>query len=122
MYADSSHLVTDWFGFLEESQLSVRFRKNWLLPSIQCVDVNGQRCMVAMPSTWMDTMHNRTLVVSSTIATLSLAGCASATYDHFDTYDPSVITFAQLEKVRNASAFEAIQKVRPSFLISRGVT
>ena len=67
-------------------------------------------------------MLNRILAVNGALLSILLAACAPATFNAYPERDPDLITFDQLESVRGQSAFEAIRKVRPSFLYSRGPT
>ena len=67
-------------------------------------------------------MLNRIPAVNGALLSIFLAACAPATFNPYPANDPDVITFDQLESVRGQSAFEAIRKVRPSFLYSRGPT
>jgi len=67
-------------------------------------------------------MLNRILTVNGALLSILLAACAPATFNPYPQNDPDLITFDQLESVRGQTAFEAIKKVRPSFLYSRGPT
>ena len=60
--------------------------------------------------------------LATVLLSLAITACAQATYNHTQSYDPSLITFAQLENARNESAYDAIRRLRPGFLMSRGAT
>lgn len=51
----------------------------------------------------------------------ALTGCAQAYY-RGQIYDPTLLTFEQLENAQNESAYDAIRQLRPGFLMSRGPT
>jgi hypothetical protein len=67
-------------------------------------------------------MLNRILAVNAALIVALATACAPATFNPIPAYDSNLITFDQLESVRNRNAFEAISAVRPSFLRSRGPT
>ena len=67
-------------------------------------------------------MHKKISALCGAVAFAFLAACAPASVASHPSTNSDIITFDQLASVRTATAFEAIQKVRPSFLYSRGST
>jgi outer membrane cobalamin receptor len=54
--------------------------------------------------------------------TFASGACRSALPPYPAAPDPNVITSSQLQEFKSASALDAIRKIRPSFLTSRGQT
>jgi hypothetical protein len=62
------------------------------------------------------------IAASATLFVVSTTACARQFYTPLETIDKDLITFDQLSQVRNENALDAIRKVRPTFLMSRGPT
>jgi hypothetical protein len=67
-------------------------------------------------------MRHNFLLVSAAVATMAVSACSSATISGRNAYDPNLITFEQMSGEQNQSAYDAIRRLRPSFLTSRGPT
>ena len=65
-------------------------------------------------------MRNRLLIIVSAALVVITGACAHPVMNNVAGYDRNVITFDQLEGVRDQTAWDAIRKVRPAFLMSRG--
>ena len=66
------------------------------------------------------TMSVRRSIALAAVVAFGGAGCA-----HFpaqDTHTPNVITAEQIEASQSVTAYEAIQKLQPNFLVARGPT
>lgn len=59
-------------------------------------------------------------VVLSLATSLGVAGCAHLPAQ--DSHTPNVITAEQIEATQSVTAYEAIQKLQPNFLVARGPT
>jgi len=59
-------------------------------------------------------------IALATVVLLGVAGCAHLPAQ--DSHTPNVITADQIEASQSVTAYEAIQKLQPNFLVARGPT
>jgi outer membrane cobalamin receptor len=69
-----------------------------------------------------DVMQNRFTTICMVSLTFAAGACRTASPRYPAASDPGVITSTQLQEFKSASALDAIRKVRPNFLLSRGQT
>ena len=60
--------------------------------------------------------------VRALVAAVILAGCSAATQNSPSRGDPNVLTHEQLTATNSTSVFDALEKLRPEWLTSRGPT
>ena len=65
-------------------------------------------------------MRKRILTAAAFALTTIAGACTHPALSGAPSYDLNVITFEQLDAVRDETAYDAIRKIRPSFLVSRG--
>jgi hypothetical protein len=56
------------------------------------------------------------------LLTSAISACAPASVYYPTMYDRSVVSLPEIQTVRAESAFDLVQKTRPNFLLSRGMT